>query len=213
MINNKTVIISCAGMGKRLGQGIPKALVKVGDKTLLQRTLELLQDVADVRIAVGYHAQDVIAEALKYRRDIAFVFNHDYAINGTGASVTLAARYAKDFILTIDGDIIIHPDDLPTLLNMNEEFVGGCAISTDDPVFLQTNNGFVTAFSREQGDYEWTGVSLLRSSRLGTTDGHVYGLIEPLLPIPYQIIRMKEIDTPNDYRVATDWVLNNYQSK
>ena len=210
MIANKTVIISCAGMGKRLGAGIPKALVVVEGKTLLQRTLELLQDVEDIRIVVGYHAQDVIAEALKYRKDITFVFNHDYTHNGTGASVTLAAKYAREFVLTIDGDIIIHPDDASQLINANQEFVGGCAISTDDPVFLRIKGDNVAAFSRDGGEYEWTGITLLRATHMQPTEGHVYGLIEPLLPLPYKIIRMKEIDTKNDFLAAEHWVRNNY---
>lgn len=211
MIKNKTVIISCAGMGKRLGEGIPKALVKINGKTLLQRTLELLNDVEDVRIVVGYCAQDVILEAQKYRDDITFVFNHEYAINGTGASVALAAKYAREFILTIDGDVIVHPDDMPKIIFANEEFVGGCEISTDEPVFLKTCNDEVLSFSRECGEYEWTGITLLKTARVQYTDGHVYGLIEPFLPMKYKILRMKEIDTKNDYNVALKWVSNNYE--
>ena len=39
---NTTVIISCAGMGTRLGIGMPKALVNVDGKPLIIRQLEML---------------------------------------------------------------------------------------------------------------------------------------------------------------------------
>ena len=50
----KTVIISCAGMGTRLGLNIPKCLVEINGKTLLEIQLQQLEDVEDVRIVVGY---------------------------------------------------------------------------------------------------------------------------------------------------------------
>ena len=123
-MNNKTVIISCAGIGSRLGRNMPKALVPVDGKPMIIRTLELLDNVNDVRVVVGYQAEKVIEVVNSYRRDVTFVFNHDYLNNGTGASVSLAMQYAKEFILTIDGDIIIHPSDMEEILKMNTEFVG-----------------------------------------------------------------------------------------
>ena len=45
MINNKTVIISCAGIGKRLGRGVPKEIVEVCGEEFILRTLKLLDDV------------------------------------------------------------------------------------------------------------------------------------------------------------------------
>jgi len=44
-MNNKTVIISCAGMGTRLGAGKPKALIDISGKPLIIRTLEQLDGI------------------------------------------------------------------------------------------------------------------------------------------------------------------------
>ena len=73
---SRTVIISCAGMGSRLGFGCTKALVEVEGKSLLARHLELLAGVEDVRVVVGYQSERVMEEARKYRSDVKFVFNH-----------------------------------------------------------------------------------------------------------------------------------------
>lgn len=210
MIDNKTVIISCAGMGKRLGRGIPKAVVEVCGESMLLRTLKLLDDVLDVRVVVGYQAEKVIKEALSYRRDITFVFNHGYLTTGTGASVLLAARYAKDFIVTIDGDIIVHPDDMDKILKSKNEFIGVTDICSDDSVLANIEKEKVVGFSRKVGQYEWTGIMQIRSDKIAQTSGHVYEILEPLLPISAMKIRTKEIDTENDFVTAYEWVKRGY---
>ena len=52
-MDNKTIIISCAGMGTRLGIGMTKALIDIDGKPLIIRQLEQLKDCSDVRIVVG----------------------------------------------------------------------------------------------------------------------------------------------------------------
>lgn len=59
--NDVSIIICCAGMGRRLGQGIPKALVDIDGKPLILRQLELLEDYDDVRVVVGYKHEQVIS--------------------------------------------------------------------------------------------------------------------------------------------------------
>lgn len=210
---SKTIVISCAGMGKRLGIGTTKALVEVDGVPLIIRHLRMLDDIDDVRVVVGYQAEKVIETVNAYRGDVTFVFNHDYMHNGTGASVKLAARYANDLILTLDGDLLIHPADMQRILDDDGEFVGVTTPGTDDPVLTQTKRGLVCGFSRDCGDFEWTGVTQIRSNRLAPGDGHVYQLIESLLPLKYRFLRTKEIDTMNDYENAVKWVRNGYSDE
>ena len=210
MYDNKTIIISCAGMGKRLGREMPKPLVEVDGKPLIIRQLEMLKECKDIRIVVGYKANDVIELVNKYRKDITFVFNHDYMNNGRAASVSLAAKYANEYIITIDGDLLIHPQDMEKILNQDGEFIGVCKASTDNPVLTIIENDKVVGFSREEGQYEWTGVAQFKSKNLNETTGHVYQMLEPSLPTNYLFLRTKEIDTPNDFVNAERWVKNNF---
>ena len=210
MYDDKTIIISCAGMGKRLGLGIPKALIEIEGKPLIIRHLEMLKDCSDVRIVVGYKAEEVIKTVTKYRRDITFVFNHDYMNNGTGASVTLASKFANKYVITIDGDLLIHPDDMKKILDHPTSFIGVCKASTDNPVLTEIKNNKVVEFSREHGSFEWTGVSQFESAKIQGGNGHVYQLLEPSLPTDYIFLRTKEIDTPNDHEHAIKWVKNNF---
>lgn len=122
---SRTVIISCAGMGKRLGLNMVKALIEIEGKPLIVWQLEQLKNEPDIRIVVGYQAEKVIATVRKYRNDVTFVFNHNFMETGTGASVVLAARYANEYILSLDGDLLVHPDDMKKILECKREFVGG----------------------------------------------------------------------------------------
>ena len=190
---SRTVIISCAGMGNRLGLGTTKALVEVEGKPLIMHHLEKLKDESDIRVVVGYQAEKVINVVRKYRKDVVFVFNHNYRETGTGASVALASQYANEYILSLDGGI---PD-------------------TDEPWMLQTykddGKEFVSAFSKNIGNYEWNGITQMKSAKIKNGQGHVFQLIEPYLPIPFLELRTREIDTVNDYERAVEWVRNNFR--
>ena len=150
----------------------------------------------------------------RYRDDVVFVFNHDYRNTGTAASLMLAARYANEYILSLDGDLLVHPDDMKRILDSDDEFVGGTTPGTDDPWLLRTfdQNGRrkVSAFSQQDGEYEWTGIVQIKKDRLQPGTGHVYQLLEPLLPLNLMEVRTKEIDTMNDYEKAIQWVKNHY---
>ena len=212
---SRTVIISCAGMGNRLGLGTTKALVEVEGKPLIMHHLEKLKDESDIRVVVGYQAEKVINVVRKYRKDVVFVFNHNYRETGTGASVALASQYANEYILSLDGDLIIHPDDMKKILECDHEFVSGGIPDTDEAWMLQTykddGKEFVSAFSKNIGNYEWNGITQMKSAKIKNGQGHVFQLIEPYLPIPFLELRTREIDTVNDYERAVEWVRNNFR--
>lgn len=212
---SRTVIISCAGMGNRLGLNTTKALVEIMGKPLIIRHLEMLKAEEDIRVVVGYQANQVIETVRNYRNDITFVFNHNYRDTGTGASVALAAKYANEYILSLDGDLLVHPDDMEKVLSCGFEFVSGGVPGTDDPWMLQTyeDNGteYVSAFSKNTGNYEWNGITQMKSARMQNGKGHVFQLIEPYLPLPFMELRTREIDTINDYERAVKWVESGFQ--
>lgn len=215
MAISRTVIISCAGMGNRLGLGTTKALVEIDGKPLIVRHLELLKDEKDIRIVVGYQVEKVIQTVRKYRDDIVFVFNHNYRETGTGASVALASQYANEYILSLDGDLLVHPEDMQKLLSCETEFASGGIPGTDDPWMLQTYEAegkqYVSAFSRNKGDYEWNGITQMKSEKMQKGTGHVFQLIEAHLPVAFMELRTREIDTINDYERAVAWVQNGYK--
>lgn len=213
---SRTVVISCAGMGTRLGLGTTKALLEIDGKPLIVRHLEMLKDEEDIRVVIGYRAESVIDVVRKYRNDVLFVYNHNYRITGTGASVSLASRCANEYVLSLDGDLLVHPEDMKKILDNHGEFVSGNIPETDDPWMLQTytdddGRELVSAFSRCVGNYEWNGITQMKSSKLQNGLGHVFQLVEPYLPVPFLNIRTHEIDTIGDYERAVEWVKNGFK--
>ena len=211
---SKTIVISCAGMGTRLGAGMPKALIDMDGKPLIIRQLELLQDYDDIRIVVGYQAEKVIQTVLNYRKDVLFVFNHNYMNTGTGGSFSLAIEHARDMVVSLDGDLLVHPDDLKRVLESDRECACGCKIGTDNPMLMQTmeKDGKIygTGFSREEGQVEWTGLAQVYTNRLVAGDRHVCDMLTPLLPLEMIYIRTREVDTQRDYENALAWVKSGY---
>lgn len=210
-MNNKTIIISCAGMGTRLGIGMTKALVDVDGIPLIIRQLEMLKDCDDIRVVVGYQAEKVMEVVKKYREDVMFCFNYDYKTTGTAASFSKGLVGAREWVVAFDGDLLVHPEDLKMFLEQEEECIGGCIPTTDNPVLMDLENGKVVNFSREHGSLEWTGLALMKSARLVPGSGHVYQMFESHLPIKVMEIRTREIDTVDDYENAVQWIKNGYK--
>lgn len=212
MSSIKSVVISCAGIGSRLGLGLTKALVKINGRSLISWQLELFKDVEDVRVVVGFQANDIIEEVLKYRQDVIFIFNHRYFETKTGASFYLGARHANEYILEWDGDLLVHPDDVKKILAAEGEFICYADISSEDAVFVKTDeNGNVCQFSREEGDYEWTGPACIKKDNLFYCTQNVYNMFEPYLPMKGMKVRAYDIDTYNDFirvsEIIKDWNL------
>ena len=156
MQTTKSVIISCAGIGSRLGLGTTKALIKIDGKSIIQWQLELFQEVKDIRVVVGFQAAEVIAEVRKYRPDAVFVYNHNYFDTKTGTSYYLGARHGAEYSIEIDGDLLIHPEDAKMLLELDGEWIAYADKSSEDAIYVKINEaGEVIGFSREEGDYEY----------------------------------------------------------
>ena len=62
--------------------------------------------------------------------------------------------------MSLDGDLLVHPDDLMRVLHSDKECVCGAVPCTEDPMLMKTltQNGQIygVGFSREEGEYEWT---------------------------------------------------------
>jgi choline kinase len=209
MSSIKSVVLSCAGIGSRLGLGQTKALIKIKDKSIIRWQLELLKDVEDIRIVIGYQANDVVKEVLKVRKDVVFVYNHNYFNTKTGASFYLGSQDAREYVIEWDGDLLVHPDDVKKILDTNGEFVCYSDISSDEAVYVQINdNNDVINFSRSSGDYEWTGPVCMKKSKVFYTTGNVFEQIEPNLPIKGMKIRAYDIDTFEDYKRVSEFIKN-----
>lgn len=202
-----SVILSCAGIGSRLGLAKTKALIEIEGTKLIHLQLEAFKDVEDLRVVIGYQARSVVEAVLEKRRDVVFVYNHDYFQTKTGTSFYLGARHANEYCVAWDGDLVVHPEDIPLCINYDGEYVGGSYIISEDAVFLNVNEDMqVVAFSRENGDFEWSGPAKLKRDNVKYISSNVFNQIEEYLPLPFLNIRAQDVDTYEDYKNAIKFV-------
>lgn len=206
---SKTIVISCAGVGSRLGFGHTKALLKIAGKPLIIHHLERLHHFDDVRIVVGFNAEDLINTVLSYRKDVIFVFNHQYLTSNTLQSLNLGIAFAREYIVSLDGDLLVTPTDLDAFLKEDKEIIGYINAYSDEPVYTviekRGRQDYVTNFNRKNGDYEWTGLMQIKRTKITNQGKYVYNAIKKHLPFPAKYINCREIDTPNDYKKALEW--------
>lgn len=203
----QSVILSCAGIGSRLGLAQTKALLQVNGKSIIGWQMDIFSGVEDLRIVVGYQAMDVIKEVQKYRKDVIFRYNHDYFNTKTGKSYLLGAKHGNDLAVAWDGDLLVHPDDARQLLALREEYIAFTDPISEEPVFIDVDSdNNVLSFSRSGGSYEWSGPCCIRKSRLQERGVDVYHLLEPLLPLRGIKIRAQDIDTYEDYKRAEEFI-------
>ena len=213
MQTSKSVIISCAGIGSRLGLGTTKALININGKSLIRWQLELFKDIDDVRIVIGFQSKDVVDEVLKYRKDVIFVYNHNYFETKTGASFYLGAKDANEYVIEYDGDLLVHPDDISLILNTDGEYICYTDKISDEGIYLNVDsNNNVINFSNKNGNFEWTGPACIKKDKLQYSNEHVYNQLEPHLPMKGIKIRACDIDTYNDYErainIINEWRIN-----
>ena len=122
--DNMIGVILAAGMAKRLRpltDERPKCLLKVGERTLLQRTVDamLAAGIRELVVVTGYRA-NMIRDFLTANYpslDIHFIDNPDYAHNNNIFSLWLTRPYTdgRDFLL-MDSDILCDPAILPEVI-------------------------------------------------------------------------------------------------
>jgi choline kinase len=125
-------VILAAGASTRLRpltDAMPKCLLKIGGKTLLERTIEniLTAGIKEIALVVGYRSE-MIREFMNQQfpqQRIRLILNPNYAYTNNAYSLLLARRFLEDrleevnhHLLLLDSDILFSVKLLPYLLSM-----------------------------------------------------------------------------------------------
>lgn len=212
-----TVVISSAGLGTRLGVNTPKALAEIEGKPIVQHQLEMLHSVDDVVVVVGYMAKEVIQAVLSVRPSAAIALNHQFASTGTAASLQIGSRIASDMVVSLDGDLLVRPDDFYRLLSAPDSCLGITGTVSKDPVCAELSDDglHVTSLSQDRHTpWEWSGLAKVpRESILGFDTGHVFPGLLPSLPMRFLEVDTVEVDYPEDLETAEAWLLGRNRGK
>ena len=113
-------IVLGAGSGSRMGQhtkDIPKVLLDINGKSILERQISLLREhgVNEIFVVTGYKREKHIL------KDIEYIFNPRYSETEQLASMMVARTKVSDDVLIIFGDIIFDSQILQQILASNDD--------------------------------------------------------------------------------------------
>lgn len=112
-------IILAAGRGQRLGdyaEAIPKCLLQVGGRSLLDHQLDMLADVGieDICIVAGYQRHSV-ERACNQRAQV--IVNPDWATTNSLYSLSLAGNWVNRDVVVLNGDVLVDTRVLSRLMD------------------------------------------------------------------------------------------------
>jgi choline kinase len=116
-------VILAAGTGNRLRAvigAVPKCLAQVGERTLLERQLDILRahDIDRITVVVGYRRDAIEAVC---GRQVNFVYNPHYATTNSLYSLWLARDLLSEGFVVLNSDVLFHPHLLTRLLTSDHE--------------------------------------------------------------------------------------------
>ncbi|MFT4284219.1 MAG: NTP transferase domain-containing protein [Protaetiibacter sp.] len=214
------MVISAAGIGSRLDYGMPKCLVPICGRPLLAWQLDAIASIdPDVEIVVvaGYRAADVARFLREVAPGVPVVLNHRFASTGTSGSLRRGARMAGgEFVVSLDGDLLISPEELRPWIEGSGRAIGVSPRSTRTPVVVRRDDADLVVemgFDLE-GDLEWNGLLRLpREIVIEFGDDHVFWNLQRMLPLPSIASHTVEIDDPDDLDRAETWLTSRLEER
>lgn len=154
-------VILAAGMAKRLRpltDTKPKCLLKVGERTLLERTVRAMQQavITEFVVVTGYRADQIVdfLETLNAKLptpNFHFLHNADYEHNNNIYSLWMAGEYVrgKEFLL-MDSDILCDPAAVARIAHESESALAlnRHECGEEEIKVIVDSNGHITEISK-----------------------------------------------------------------
>lgn len=216
-------VIACAGLGSRLGMGMPKCMIEIDGKTILSRLIETLQSlVPRIHVVVGYREELIIEHCAQYHRNVIIVRNPEYRNTNTAHSISLGSIGIRNKALYLDGDLIIEPLSLRAFIteaNKQPMLIGVTQAKSSQAVFVESEADVdnsphkIKSFQRNPAtQWEWANIFSSKPDLLSEGDSFVYECIEPYLPAHAHELDLHEVDTPEDLEQAKIWLKDSYST-
>lgn len=165
-------VILAAGKGERmhpLTQEVPKALLQVGDKTLVEWAIERLSSagIDEIVVAVGWKGDMVEHHLVSSGSGASIVKVADYEIGPLQTLVTAIETFDDDFLLT-PVDTIINSSILSGMLKYHSELTDSNGLTlavdfdgTSGTLVSMSEDGFITGLEGEVSTKDTVGRSAM----------------------------------------------------
>ena len=225
------IVILAAGMGKRLGMSMPKALIPLKEeKVILDYQIDKLLKfipIKDIIVVVGYKKELVIN---RYP-DLYHVHNDRFAQTNTSKSLLLALNEVKDSdVLWLNGDVYFDHQVIKSIIRSEEN----CMLADNEKCgeeevkYTTDQQGYINQISKEveKPEGEALGINLVKSKNLAIFRKHLTAVddddyfekaIENMIlqdnvkvkPINVGNHFCQEIDFPTDLENVKNYIRNN----
>lgn len=167
------MVILAAGIGSRLRENLPKAMVYIDeDRTILDQQLENLKKIVeleDIIIVVGFKKELIMEK----HPDLLYVYNEDYRETNTSKSLLLALKKIKndDDILWLNGDIVFEAEILCSIQEKAREnliCVNNSRVSDEEVKYTLDEEGYIREISKtvENPLGEAVGINFIKKENL-----------------------------------------------
>jgi len=218
----KGAVIAAAGLGSRLGCGVPKCLIEVEGVCLLSHLIRCVErHVEVIHVVVGYREELIQEYCSTHHRNVVLVRNALYRSTMTSSSYALGAKHLDGKILYLDGDLLMAETECSKFVEAAVNvpvLVGITGTKSDNPVYVSTvhtgGTTKVTGFSYDHASsHEWANVLCAPADFFSESSGHVFHTLSAHLPLPAHEIVLYEIDTDNDLKNASAGFLRQFSDQ
>jgi len=221
-------VIFSAGIGARLGFGMPEFLVRIAERPLYEYQLEQLQMLPGaLHIVCGFQASTVRDEVDRYVSrtpgfipQLSFIHNDQFeSPQVTSISCALKTISLDRPTYFIDGDLLFHRDVLNALSKCPRTTVVVRREVSPDAVLAATDQGRLKRFKRGgTGNVEGANivkyepedlVKLASLAAQGSVTHHfelINQLIEAGVEVGFEVGEISEVDQPEDIARAAAFV-------
>jgi hypothetical protein len=193
-------VICAAGFGARLKLNIPKAMVMINGKRIIDYLIKALKNYDEIYVVVGYRS-NLILDHLKKHSNIKFIINDEPSL-GIMHTMRLIAKEIDELALILDGDMIIN-DELPLY---DHEFIGIRTPVCRLPIYCSVDKDQVTSFGPKKSDYEWANIYCTNPRTHEWDTDLVHETLSRSLPKPFIRFDSFKINTPEDKSDSYDWL-------
>ena len=204
----KNAVIAAAGLGSRLGMGMPKCMISIHKTPILARMIRMLQAHVDTIVVVTGYRENLVAEYCQNNfRNIIVVRNPDYANTNTAHSLSLGARFVTGKTLFLDGDLLLEKTSLERFFQRAQTcdlLLGVVEAKTEQPVYAECATDaagqlMIHGFSRNNATpYEWANLFVGPKNIMDGAGRYVFEKLAEEIPVQAALIEVEEVDTPAD---------------
>lgn len=183
----------------------PVCLQQVRGRSILARLLDLVHDVADVRVVVDVATPQVAEHALAMRPDATIVPLPWPDAEPETAAFIVGADGLDAPVLYVGGNTVFEPDPFRAFLDScrTAPLVAYTHARTARPLWVELGPAHIHRISsHEPSPWAWANLAYLPAGHFDRADGPMTDALAPDLPLPARFVDAFVIDGPDDLATA-----------